>query len=91
MTFALTAWGLHASRPVHGQTLRGADRLTTTTVYPVPPTPLRRSTSGGAARLDLYGNEIEDAIGDYRQDAQGDTYERHSPQTAITRLAPAGT
>ena len=38
-------------------------------------------------RLDLYGNEIEDAVGDYRIDVRGDIYERHSPETEVTRLA----
>jgi hypothetical protein len=46
--------------------------------------------SGEAAaepRVDLYGNEVEDAIGDYRIDRRGDVYERHSPDTEVTQLA----
>jgi hypothetical protein len=46
--------------------------------------------SAGAAsppRVDLYGNEVEDAIGDYRIDVRGDIYERHSPDTEVTQLA----
>ena len=38
-------------------------------------------------RFDLYGNQIEDAVGDYRIDPRGDIYERHSPGTEVTRLA----
>ena len=38
-------------------------------------------------RRDLYGNEIEDAVGDYRIDRRGDIYERHSPDTEVTQLA----
>ena len=41
-------------------------------------------------RLDLYGNPIESAVGDYRTDPRGDLYERHAPDTAMLELAPAG-
>lgn len=37
-------------------------------------------------RVDLLGNEIEDAVADYRVDLGGDVYERHSPETAVPRL-----
>jgi hypothetical protein len=37
-------------------------------------------------RVDVYGNEIEDAVGDYRIDPGGDVYENHSPDTEVTRL-----
>ena len=37
-------------------------------------------------RVDLLGNEIEDAVADYRVDLGGDMYERHSPETAVPRL-----
>lgn len=40
-------------------------------------------------RLDVYGNEIEDAIGDYRIDPRGDVYESHSPDTEVPRLTTA--
>jgi hypothetical protein len=38
--------------------------------------------------LDVYGNEIDDAVTDYRVDPRGDVYERHSPETEVPRLAP---
>jgi len=38
--------------------------------------------------LDVYGNEIDDAVTDYRIDPRGDVYERHSPETEVPRLAP---
>lgn len=41
-------------------------------------------------RLDLYGNQTESAIGDYRIDVRGDVYEHHDPDTAVTELAPPG-
>ena len=40
------------------------------------------------ARIDIYGNEIEDAVGDYRVDPRGDVYESHSPDTEVTHLGP---
>jgi hypothetical protein len=39
-------------------------------------------------QMDLYGNEIEEAVGDYRIDPQGDVYERHSPETEVVALGP---
>lgn len=37
-------------------------------------------------RMDLLGNEVEDALADYRFDIRGDVYERHSPNTAVQKL-----
>ena len=42
-------------------------------------------------RVDLNGNEIDDAVSDYRVDRRGEMYERHAPDTALLRLtAPQG-
>ncbi len=38
------------------------------------------------ARVDVNGNEIDDAVGDYRVDLRGEMYERHAPDTALPRL-----
>ena len=38
--------------------------------------------------FDVYGNEIEDAVTDYRIEPAGDVYERHSPETEVPRLGP---
>jgi hypothetical protein len=37
-------------------------------------------------RFDLFGNEIESAVADYRFDRRGGVYERHSPDTAVEQL-----
>ena len=37
-------------------------------------------------RVDLNGNEIDNAVGDYRVDPRGEMYERHAPDTALTHL-----
>jgi hypothetical protein len=39
------------------------------------------------SRVDLFGNEVEDALADYRFDLTGDVYEQHSPETAVPKLA----
>jgi hypothetical protein len=40
------------------------------------------------AQYDIRGNEVDDAVGDYRVDRRGDEYEEHSPETEISRLGP---
>jgi hypothetical protein len=36
--------------------------------------------------VDLYGNEVTDAVAKYRLDASGMLYELHSPRTEVPRL-----
>jgi hypothetical protein len=38
--------------------------------------------------VDLYGNEITDAVARYKLDAEGSLYEQHSPRTELPRLRP---
>jgi len=45
-------------------------------------------TTAPQPHLDVYGNEIEDAITDYRIDTGGLVYERHSPETEVAHLDP---
>lgn len=47
--------------------------------------------TGPPPRLDRYGNPVEHAVGDYRVDPFGDTYESHAPQVELSALPPAGT
>jgi hypothetical protein len=42
-------------------------------------------------RADLYGNLVDEAVGDYRIDGRSDLYERHAPDTALLRLGPPST
>jgi hypothetical protein len=37
--------------------------------------------------VDLYGNEVTDAVAKYLLDPRGALYEEHSPQTEVPRLA----
>ena len=46
-------------------------------------TPLRADEEGV---VDLYGNDVTDAVAKYKLDADGSLYESHSPQTQLPRL-----
>ena len=43
-----------------------------------------RPEPGGT--IDLYGNEVSDAVAEYTLDPAGSLYELHSPQTELPRL-----
>src|SRR5258706_10906623 len=43
----------------------------------------------GERRVDLNGNEIDDAVGDYRVDGRGELYELHAPDVALPHLGSA--
>jgi len=63
--------------------------VSTTTVFGGVAIPRTATDDDGAgARLDLNGNEIDDAISDYRVDGVGDVYERHAPDAITTPLPP---
>src|SRR5262245_9791586 len=44
-------------------------------------------TSDAEGPVDLYGNEVTNAIARYQFDATGSLYETHSPQTELPRLS----
>lgn len=43
----------------------------------------RENDPAAEPKTDLFGNEVEDAVADYRVDPRGSIYERHSPETAV--------
>src|SRR2546426_7129398 len=47
----------------------------------------RHAQQDAASAVDLYGNEVSDAIATYSLDPAGSLYELHSPQTELPRLA----
>jgi hypothetical protein len=49
--------------------------------------PVRPARTEETETIDLYGNEVTDAVASYKQDATGALYETHSPQTEVPRLA----
>ena len=40
----------------------------------------------GRSSVDLLGNDVSDAVAEYKLDATGSLYEVHSPQTEIPKL-----
>ena len=38
--------------------------------------------------VDLYGNEVGEAVARYKVDFTGDWYEEHSPDTEVPKLTP---
>jgi hypothetical protein len=53
---------------------------------PIAATSAEITEPASTPRIDLFGNEVEEALADYRLDGGGDVYERHSPETAVPRL-----
>jgi len=47
----------------------------------------QRDDDWAEPRVDLNGNEIDEAVGDYRVDRRGEMYERHAPDTALIHLS----
>jgi len=53
----------------------------------VPPRVLETPREGeDQIDIDLYGNDVTDAVAKYKLDSYGALYELHSPQTQIPRL-----
>ena len=49
---------------------------------------LEEAGAGGREpSMDLYGNEVTEAVAKYLLDSTGAVYEEHSPQTEVPRLA----
>jgi hypothetical protein len=48
--------------------------------------PPSREESVPEPAMDLYGNEVTDAVANYWLDSRGALYEEHSPQTEVPRL-----
>jgi hypothetical protein len=60
---------------------------TTSVIDSVTRTLPTRDDDWADPRIDLNGNEIDDAVSDYRVDRGGEMYERHAPDTALLRLS----
>jgi hypothetical protein len=84
--FVLVAYALFTPRVVTSSQ-RAAPAVAPTSA--VTDGPVERRARQGAAdgAVDLYGNEVSDAIATYSLDPAGGLYELHSPQTELPRLA----
>ena len=60
----------------------------TPTVLDGNPVQTREVRRVSSPDLDIYGNEVERAVGGYRADPLGELYEEHNPDTAILKLGP---
>jgi hypothetical protein len=54
----------------------------------VPPITTQQDDATDQGAVDLYGNQISDAVARYKLDAEGSLYELHSPRTELPRLRP---
>ena len=86
MSFVLVGRGVWTARPAAQEHPPGIEWQATIVPEPVPD--LVRDQDFEPSRTDVLGNQIDDALGDYRVDTRGDIYERHSPETEVARLRP---
>jgi hypothetical protein len=77
--FLITHSSVTSSRSLPKPAVRLAVSGTGAAPHHVPP-------NDDSGIVDLYGNEINDAIATYTLDPAGSLYELHSPQTELPRL-----
>jgi hypothetical protein len=65
---------------------RLGDRPPVSTAAADAPSGRRAGHDAAAGTVDLYGNEVIDAIATYSLDPGGSLYEVHSPQTELPKL-----
>ena len=91
-TMIISGFGAYA-RPSStvSDLFRGGDRVAVAQEHHVlapTETPGRlEDPDDGAGAVDLYGNEVTNAVAKYKADGAGALYELHSPQTEVPRLA----
>lgn len=81
-----TGWVQHSTARVEPVFAQPAPHTTTVIDDREPPS-LPRVDDWSEPRVDLNGNEIDDAVSDYRVDGRGEMYERHAPDTALLHLS----
>jgi hypothetical protein len=84
----LVVWGDSWMARPSAEGKRSPAEFPTTAVFD-PVVGERRTTDVTPPKVDVLGNEIQDAVGDYRVDRQGEIYERHSPDTEVKKLHSA--
>lgn len=87
----LFAWGVWRETAILAGPHVTVDWSTTAVSGSIAPEPMAREGTSRERLVDMYGNEVHRAIGDYRIDFRGDVYERHSPHTALPDLGPPST
>ena len=74
---------VHSQHAIAFPTPRGTTAVIDVGVQAVP----QRDDDWAEPRVDLNGNEIDAAVGDYRVDRRGEMYEHHAPDTALIHLS----
>jgi len=73
---------------VHSQRAIAFPPPTTTSVLDIGTSSLpQRDADWAEPSVDLNGNEVDAAVGDYRVDRSGEMYEHHAPDTALIHLS----
>jgi hypothetical protein len=89
LSFVLVGRGIWTAQPsAAGHSVPIVNWQATPVAEPAPLFDLERDEDFEPSKVDVLGNEVDDAVGDYRVDIRGDIYERHSPETEVTRLKP---
>jgi hypothetical protein len=76
----------HRDPPLNTRHAAGATEAGTPGAAPDPDTVDSRDQIDDPGTVDLYGNDVTDAVAEYKFDGTGALYERHSPQTEVPRL-----
>ena len=85
IVFIVLACALFTPQVVTSSRVPG-DRRSVSTAAADAPSDRRGSQDTAAGTVDLYGNEVIDAIATYSLDPGGSLYEVHSPQTELPKL-----
>ena len=89
LSFVVAGHGVWTARPsAEGHPLPTVHWEATPVAVPLPLPEMARDNDFEPSKVDVLGNEVDDAVGDYRVDIRGDIYERHSPETEVARLKP---
>ena len=87
LAFVLVGRGVWTVRPsAEGHHVSTMKWQVTPVAEPLPE--VGRDQDFEPSQVDVLGNEVDDAVGDYRVDIRGDIYERHSPETEVAHLKP---
>ena len=86
--FALSAaWGQRSTLHSQHAIAFPPPNATTSVLDAGTPSLPQRDADWAEPRVDLNGNEVDVAVGDYRVDRRGEMYERHAPDTALLHLS----
>ena len=77
----------------HGALIAVATAQSRSSTLPAPlfPPSLWADTHHRQPRIDLSGNDVDDAVATYKLDSAGSLYEEHSPQIELPQVAPPKT